>query len=214
MRATSSHSPPAPGGTSQRDSTHRVVSSLASGIASTPTLLCGHENLPTPIPNPESCTTITNPLITRATKRNQRQRQWQLQLQAVSTPQSVVSCIRSIHQFGHLDMTCLALSIGRLMELYMWNTRPRMRASNLEMVSNATRRAAKALVEAPHWQIIEKYRNTAMEQNTIWSIAFEACPKEILKEVCYSDGPWWILQAQSSTRFEHKSTKLNPILFN
>jgi hypothetical protein len=64
-----------------------------------------------------------------------------------------------------------------------------MSASNLEMVSNATRRAAKALVEAPHWQIIEKYWNTAMEQNTIWYIAFEACTKEILKEVCYSDGP-------------------------
>jgi hypothetical protein len=42
----------------------------------------------------------------------------------------------------------------------------------------------KELAEAPHWQILEKYWNTAMQQNNIWSIAFEACTKEILKEVC------------------------------
>ena len=66
----------------------------------------------------------------------------------------------------------------------MWNRRPFMSASNLEMVSYATQRTAKALAEAPHWQIIEKYWNTAMQQNNIWSIAFEACTKEILKEVC------------------------------
>jgi hypothetical protein len=52
------------------------------------------------------------------------------------------------------------------------------------MVSYAMRCAAKALAEAPLWQIIEKYWNTAMQQNNIWSIAFEACTKEILKEVC------------------------------
>jgi hypothetical protein len=70
------------------------------------------------------------------------------------------------------------------MELYMWNGRPFMSVSDLEMVSYATRRAAKALAEAPHWQITEKYWNTAMQQNNIWSIAFEACTTEILKEVC------------------------------
>jgi len=43
---------------------------------------------------------------------------------------------------------------------------------------------AKALAEAPHWQIIGKYWNTAMQQNNIWSIAFEACKMEILKEGC------------------------------
>jgi len=32
-----------------------------------------------------------------------------------------------------------------------------MIASDLEMVSYATQRAAKALAEAPHWQIMEKY---------------------------------------------------------
>jgi hypothetical protein len=138
MPGTSSRSTPAPGGTSQTDSTRRVVSSLASGIASTPTPLRGLENLPTPIPNPEARATITNPLRTRATERNQRQRQWQLQPQAVSTPQSVVSGSRSIHRFGHSDMTRLVFATGRLMELYMWNRRPFMSASDLEMVSYAT----------------------------------------------------------------------------
>jgi hypothetical protein len=59
-----------------------------------------------------------------------------------------------------------------------------MRATELERVSYATRRVSKALAEAPHWQIIEMYWNTAMQQNNIWSIAFEAHTKEILKEVC------------------------------
>jgi hypothetical protein len=85
MQGTSSHSTPACGGTSHTDSTHRVVSRLASGIASTPTPLRSLDNLPTPIPNPEACATIRIPLRTRATEWNQRQRQWQLQPQAVST---------------------------------------------------------------------------------------------------------------------------------
>ena len=181
---TSSRSTPAPGGTLQTDSTRRVVSSPASGIASTPTPLSGLENLPTPIPNPEARAIITNPLRTRATERNQRQRQWQLQPQAVSTPRSMVSGSRSIHRFGHSDMTRLVFATGRLLELYMWNRRTFMSASDLETVSYATRRVAKALAEAPHWQIIETYWNTAMQKNNIWSIAFEARTKEILKEVC------------------------------
>jgi len=66
----------------------------------------------------------------------------------------------------------------------MWNRWPLMSASDLEMAGYATRRAVKAFAEGPRWQIIEKYWNTAMQQNNIWSIAFEACTKEILKEVC------------------------------
>jgi len=66
----------------------------------------------------------------------------------------------------------------------MWNRQPFMSASDLEIVSYATRRVSKALAEAPHWQIIETYWNTAMQQNNIWSIAFEAHTKEILKKVC------------------------------
>jgi len=66
----------------------------------------------------------------------------------------------------------------------MCNRRPFMSASDLETVSYATRRIAKASAEAPHWQKIETYWNTAMQQNNIWSIEFEARTKEILIEVC------------------------------
>jgi len=177
---TSSRSTPAPGGTATR----HVVSSPAFCIAITPTPLSGLENLPTLIPNPEACTIITNPLRTRATEKNQRQSQWQLQPQAVSTPRSMLSGSRCIHRFGHSDMTRLVFATGRLLGLYMWNRRPFMSASDLESISYATRCISKALAEAPHWQIIETYWNTAMQQNNIWSIAFEARTKEILKEVC------------------------------
>jgi hypothetical protein len=94
---TTSRNRPAPSGTIQTDSTCRVVSSPASGIASTPTPLSGLDNRRTPIPNPEARAIITNPLRKRATEKNQRQRQWQLQPQAVSTPRSMVSGSRSIH---------------------------------------------------------------------------------------------------------------------
>jgi len=66
----------------------------------------------------------------------------------------------------------------------MWIRRPFMSASDLQTVSYATRRVAKALPEAPHWSILESYWNTAMQQNKIWSIAFKACAQEILKQVC------------------------------
>jgi len=151
---------------------------------------------------------------TQDTETNQWQRQWQLQPQPVSTPQSVVSHSRSIHRFRHSDMTPLVFATTRLMELYMWNRRPFMSASDLEMVSYTMQQIAKALAEAPHWQIIEKYWNTTMQQNNIWSIAFEACTKEILKDVCWSNGPRSGLHTQTGTRFEHNSTKLNPIRFN
>jgi hypothetical protein len=181
---TSIRNTPAPSGITQTDSMRHVVSSPASGIASTPTPLSGLDNLPTPIPDAEAHEIITNPLRTRATERNQRQRQWQLQPQGVSTPGSVVSGSRSIHRFGHSDMTRLVFATGRLLGLYMWNKRPFMTASDLETVCCATRRVAKALAEAPHSYTIETYWKTAMQQNNIWSIAFEARTEEILKEVC------------------------------
>jgi hypothetical protein len=59
-------------------------------------------------------------------------------------------------------MTRLVFATSRLLELYMWNRLPFMTASDLETVSYARRRIAKALAEAPHWQIIEMYWNTAM----------------------------------------------------
>jgi hypothetical protein len=69
-----SNNTPAPSGITQPDSKCRVVSSPASGIARTHTLLSGLENLPTPISNPEARTITTNPLRPRATERNQRQK--------------------------------------------------------------------------------------------------------------------------------------------
>jgi len=79
MPDTSSRSTPPPGGTSQAESTHCVVFSLASGISSTTIPPSNLENLPTPIANPEACAIITNSMQTWATDRNQRQRQWQHQ---------------------------------------------------------------------------------------------------------------------------------------
>jgi len=96
----------------------------------------------------------------------------------------MVSGSHRIHQIGHSDLTRLVIEPGRLLELFMWNRRPCMSASDMETVSYATRRVSKALAEALHWQIIETSWNTAMQQNNIWSIAFEGCTKEILKEVC------------------------------
>jgi len=96
----------------------------------------------------------------------------------------MVSGNHSIHRFGQSDMTHLVFATGRLLEPYMWNRQPFMRASDWETVSDATRRVSTALAESPHWQIIEMYWNTAMQQNNIWPIAFEARTGEILKEVC------------------------------
>jgi hypothetical protein len=81
-------------------------------------------------------------------------------------------------------MMCNVFATGRLLELHMWNRRSSMSASDLETVSCAMRRVAKAFDEAPHWKIIETYWNTAMQQNDIWSIPSEARTKEILNEVC------------------------------
>ena len=210
----SSRSTQAPEGISQADSMCRVESSSASSIASTPTHLSSLETLATPIPNAEARTIITYPLRTQATERNQRQTQWQLQIEAVSTPWSMVSFSRSIHRIGHSDMARLVFAMGRLLQLYMWNRWPFMSASDLEMVSYAMQRIAKELAEAPHWQIIVKYWYTTMQRNNISSIAFEALTKEILKVVCWSNGPHWILHAQTSTRFEHKLIRLNPTVCN
>jgi hypothetical protein len=81
-------------------------------------------------------------------------------------------------------MMHLVVATDKLLELSMWNRQLIMSASDLGMVSYAMRRVAKALAEAPHWQIIETYWNTAMQQNNICSIAFEARTKVILKDIC------------------------------
>ena len=66
----------------------------------------------------------------------------------------------------------------------MWNRWPLRSASDVAMVSYAPQPVAKAFAEAPHWQIIDQHWNTAMQQNNIWSVAFEAHTQEILKEAC------------------------------
>jgi len=163
MRVISSYSTPAPEGTSQAHSTRRVVSSLPSAISCTPTCLSGPQNLPTSIPNPEACSTISNHLWIQAAETNHRERQSELQPQAVPTPQLVLSGSHSILQIVPSDMTHVVFATGRLMELYMCNRRRFMSASDLGRVSYAMQCVAKALAEAPHWQIIEKYWNTAKQ---------------------------------------------------
>jgi hypothetical protein len=148
---TSSLTSPAPSGITQTDSLRRVVSSPASGIASTPTPLSVLENRPAPIQNPDAYVIITNPLRTGPTVRNLSQRQWQLQLQAVSTPRSVASSCHSMHRSGHFDMMCLVFATAWLLKLYMCNRLPFMSARDLETVSCVMRRVAKALAEASHW---------------------------------------------------------------
>jgi hypothetical protein len=78
----------------------------------------------------------------------------------------------------------VVFATGRLLELHIWKRWPFNGASPLEMISYATRHVVKAVAEARHWQIIEMYLNTAMQPNNIWSIAFMAPTKEILKAVC------------------------------
>jgi hypothetical protein len=60
-------------------------------------------------------------------------------------------------------MTCLVFATGRFLELYMWNRRLFMSASNLETVSYATRHVSKVIAEGLPWQIIETCWNTAMQ---------------------------------------------------
>jgi len=207
---TSSRRTPAPGITSTR----RIVSSPASGIVITPTPHRGLENLHTHIRNPVVRPIITNPLQPQATDMNQRYRQWQLQQQGVSMHRPMVSCSHSIHRFGHSDMTRPVFATGRVLDVYMWKRLAFMSASNLQTVTYTMRRISKALAEVPDWQIIETYWNTAMQQNKIWSRAFEARTNKILTEVCWSNGLRWILHTQTGTRFEHNSIRLNQILFN
>jgi hypothetical protein len=103
----SSRNTPVPSGIIQTDSMCRIVFNPASGIPGTPTPLSSLENVPTPILNPAAYAIITNPVRTRATETNQRQRQWQLQTQMVSTPRSVVNGLRSVHRFARSDILFL-----------------------------------------------------------------------------------------------------------
>jgi len=61
----------------------------------------------------------------------------------------------------------LMIATGRLLELKKWNRWPFKSPSDVEMANYATLRAATALAEGPHWQIIEMYWKAAMQQNNI-----------------------------------------------
>lgn len=90
---------------------------------------------------------------------------------------------RSIHLFGHRDMTHPVLAMGRLQELYMWDRQPLMGAGDCEMVSYAMRCGSEALAETPHCQTIDTYWNMTMQQYNIRSIACEVGTMEILNAV-------------------------------
>jgi hypothetical protein len=132
----------------------------------------------------------------------------------VSTPPSIVSGSWRIPVLGNSDRMHHVFDIGRLLELCVCQRRPLMIASDLEMVSDATWHVAKALTYAPHWQIIVTYWNTAMQQNNIWSPAFEARTKVIWTEECWSNSPHCRFHTQPGIRFEHHSIKFNPIVLN
>jgi hypothetical protein len=66
-----------------------------------------------------------------------------------------------------------------LLELYKWYAMPPLGASDSEIISHTMRHVAEASAEFLHWQIIVTYWNTSIQQNNIWSIAFEALIKEI-----------------------------------
>jgi hypothetical protein len=137
-----------------------------------------------------------------------------LQPQLMSTPREVVSCSCSIHHFGHPDRWCVVFATGILLELHMWIRQQCISASTLETVGYTLQLIVKALAEAPHWRIIVKYWNTAMQQSNIWSIQCQICTMKILKDVCRGSGTSWILQAQIGTRFKYKSIRFHPILFD
>jgi hypothetical protein len=64
-------------------------------------------------------------------------------------------------------MTRLVFATGRLLELSTSHRQLLMSVSDLERISYAMRHLSKRLAKAPHWQMIEKYWNTAMQQNDI-----------------------------------------------
>jgi len=76
-------------------------------------------------------------------------------------------------------MTHLVFAMGRLLDLHTWKKQLFRSVCDLEIVSYAMRCVLKQFAEAPHWQVIETYKNTTMQQNNIWSTAFEAHTKEI-----------------------------------
>jgi len=70
-----------------------------------------------------------------------------------------------------------------LLNIYIPNRGLFISAINLEIVRYAMQRIAKALCKAPHWQILERYWMTTMQQNITLYITLEEWTREILKEL-------------------------------
>jgi hypothetical protein len=108
---------------------------------------------------------------------------------AIATSGSVNTSIRGLRQSQHpliwsltLDASCISnRQTPGTMHVEQMAV---MSASDFEMVSYVSRHVAKAFTSTLHEKIIDKYWNTVMQEINIWSIAFGACTKVILKEVC------------------------------
>jgi hypothetical protein len=109
-------------------------------LTSSPTPNRGLQNDGTPVPHDDARALITNPLQRKQGRSDQRQ--WSespLHPPAPLTPASRIVGGRSIHRFGHSDMTRMVSETSRNVELYMWTKQPFMNGEELETVSFATR---------------------------------------------------------------------------
>jgi hypothetical protein len=96
MPGTCSRSTLPPGGTFQLGSTRHIVSSPASGIASTPTPLSCHKHLPIPITNPEARVIITSSTANASYRQEQDP-----EAVAIATAGDVYTSINSLRQSQH-----------------------------------------------------------------------------------------------------------------
>jgi hypothetical protein len=109
-------------------------------MASSPTPRRGLQNDGTPVPHVDARASITNPLQRKQGRLEQRQ--WSdspSHPQAASTPLVRIVGDRSIHRFGHSDMTRMVNHTSRYVELYMWTKQPFMNGEELETVGFAPR---------------------------------------------------------------------------
>jgi len=109
----------------------------------------------------------------RATHNLQKQRQWQMKPQVVSTTQSVDCGSCSMHRFSHTDIMRLWLVTSRVLEHNMQNRRAHMSARNFQMAHDVMQHIAKAYAANLHWQINEMYWNTTQSAKIIF------CPNHL-----------------------------------
>lgn len=193
-------------GTTVASSTRRVDSSPAPSGNSSPSPFVGLANQPVPITTPEARASITHPLRKAGRDANQRTKAWQIPPQAVSTPRSAVAGSRSIHRFGHSDMTRLVFHTSRHLELYMWRRRPFMSASDLEVVGYSTPRVGNTLAEAQNTddrEVLEHGKGG--EQHLVCCV--RGTDQGDFKRGMYKQRHAWDILVHIRTRFELRSTK-------